>query len=194
MTGDHLMPHKTVTVTIYNEGSWCFIPVNFDPKAAFGKIRAPVKVTLNRYTYRSTIASMRGITCIPLRRSHREAAGVVGGESIAVTIELDTEPREVELPRDLARALRANKQIMKKWQSLSYTNRRESVEAIENAKRPATRARRLAATIESLDEVGRPTPAQQLRSLKSAKKPLDSKQPRRLIIKSIAAKQRPRRP
>ncbi len=54
------MPHKTVTATIYREASICFIPVNFDPKAAFGKIRAPVKVTLNRYTYRSTIASMGG--------------------------------------------------------------------------------------------------------------------------------------
>jgi hypothetical protein len=146
------MPHKTVTVTIYREGSWCFIPVNFDPKAAFGKIRAPVKVTLNGYTYRSTIASMGGITCIPLRRSNREAAGVVGAESIAVTIELDTEPRDVELPHDLALALRANKQRMKKWQALSYTNRRERVEAIENAKRPATRARRLASTIQSLDD------------------------------------------
>jgi hypothetical protein len=146
------MPHKTVTITIDREGSWCFIPVRFDPKAAFGKIRAPVKVTLNGYTYRSTIASMGGITCIPLRRSHREAAGVVGGESIAVTIELDTEPRDVELPHDLALALRANKQRMKSWQSLSYTNRRERVEAIENAKRPATRARRLASTIQSLDD------------------------------------------
>jgi Domain of unknown function (DUF1905) len=57
MTGDHLMPHRTVIVTIYREGSSCFIPVNFDPEAAFGKIRAPVKVTLNGYTYRSTIIS-----------------------------------------------------------------------------------------------------------------------------------------
>jgi hypothetical protein len=73
------MPHKTVTVTIYREGSLCLIPVNFDPTAAFGKIRAPVKVTLNGYTYRSTIASMGGITGIPLRKSNREAAGLVGG-------------------------------------------------------------------------------------------------------------------
>ena len=41
------MPQKIVTVTIYRNGSICFIPVNFDPKAVFGKIRAPVKVTLN---------------------------------------------------------------------------------------------------------------------------------------------------
>ena len=152
MTADPRMAQKTVTVTIHREGSMCFIPVDFDPKAAFGKIRAPVKVTLNGYTYRSTIASMCGVTGIPLRRSNREAAGLIGGENIAVTIELDAEPREVELPHDLARELRANKQRLKKWQSLSYTNRRERVEAIENAKKPATRARRLAAIIQSLDD------------------------------------------
>src|ERR1700690_3223758 len=138
------MPHKTVEVTIHREGSMCFIPVNFDPKALFGKIRTPVKVTLNGYTYRSTIASMGGVTGIPLRKSNREAAGLVGGERITVTIELDAEPREVELPHDLARALRSNKKRMKKWQSLSYTKRRETVEAIESAKKPVTRARRLA--------------------------------------------------
>jgi hypothetical protein len=146
------MPHTTVTVTIYREGSICFIPVNFDPKAVFGKIRAPVKVTLNGYTYRSTIASMRGVTAIPLRKSNREAAGLAGGERISVRIELDTKPREVELPHDLARALRANKRRLKKWQSLSYTNRREKVEAIENAKKPTTRARRVASAIQALDD------------------------------------------
>ncbi len=146
------MPHTTVTVTIYREGSICFIPVNFDPKPLFGKIRAPVKVTLNGYTYRSTIASMGGVTAIPLRKSNREAAGLAGGERIAVRIELDTEPREIELPHDLARALHAHKRRLKKWQSLSYTNQRETVEAIENAKKPVTRARRLASAIQALDD------------------------------------------
>src|SRR5471032_22379 len=100
-----MMPSKTITVKIYQNGGMCFIPVTFDPRATFGKVRAPVRVSLNGYTYRSTIAAMGGITCIPLRKSNREAAGLVGGESIAVTIELDAEPREVELPQDLARAL-----------------------------------------------------------------------------------------
>jgi hypothetical protein len=148
------MPQKTVTVTIHREGLMCFIPVNFDPKMLFGKVRAPVKVTLNGYTYRSTIASMGSVTCIPLRRSNREAAGLVGGEQIAVTIELDLEPREVGLPADLARALRSNMKRMKKWQSLSYTHRREMAEAIETAKQATTRARRLASTIQSLDNGG----------------------------------------
>jgi uncharacterized protein YdeI (YjbR/CyaY-like superfamily) len=95
---------------------------------------------------------MGGVTCIPLRKSNREAAGLVGGERMAVTIELDTEPRVVELPHDLAQVLHSNKQRTKKWQSLSYTIRRERVEAIENAKKPVTRDRRLAATLQSLDD------------------------------------------
>jgi Bacteriocin-protection, YdeI or OmpD-Associated/Domain of unknown function (DUF1905) len=152
MTEDYVVPQKTVTVTIYREGSACFIPVNFDPKAVFGKIRAPVRVILNGHSYRSTIASMCGVTGVPLRKSNREAAGLTGGERIVVTFELDAEPREVEIPPDLARALRSSKQRLKKWQSLSYTNRRESVEAIENAKKPATRARRLASAIQSLED------------------------------------------
>jgi hypothetical protein len=146
------MPQKIVTVTLHREGSMCFIPVTFDPKAVFGKVRAPVKVTLNGYSYRSTIASMGSVTCIPLRRSHREAAGLVGGEYIAVTIELDLEPREVDVPADLARALHSNVKRMKKWQSLSYTHQREMAQSIETAKQPTTRARRLASTIQSLDD------------------------------------------
>lgn len=145
------MPSKTITVKIYQNGGMCFIPVTFDPRATFGKVRAPVRVSLNGYTYRSTIAAMGGITCIPLRKSNREAAGLSGAETLAVTIELDSEPREVELPEDLNQALRGDANRWKKWQTLSYTNRRELVEAIQKAKRPDTRSRRLASTLQSLD-------------------------------------------
>ena len=76
------MSAKTFKTTIVREGPWCFIPLAFDPKAVFGKARAPVRVTLNGYTYRSTIAAMGGPPCIPLRKSHREAAGLEGGETL----------------------------------------------------------------------------------------------------------------
>ncbi len=62
----------------------CFIPVTFDPKTVFGKTRAPGKVTVNGYTYRSTIAAMGGPPCIPLRKSNREAAGLEGGETLCL--------------------------------------------------------------------------------------------------------------
>jgi len=137
------MRSKTFQTTIMREGSMCFIPLTFDPKAVFGRVRAPVKVTLNGYTYRSTIAAMGGPPCVPLRKSNREAAGIEGGETIQVRLDLDTEKREVEPPADFVRALKAAPNAWGRWQTLSYTHQREHVEAIESAKKPETRARRI---------------------------------------------------
>lgn len=72
---------RTFKTTLVRDGSVCFIPVPFDPRPIFGKLRAPVVVTLNGYSYRSTIASMGDGPCIPLRRSNREAAGLEGNET-----------------------------------------------------------------------------------------------------------------
>ena len=141
------MISKTFQTKIVREGSMCFIPLTFDPKPVFGKVRAPVKVTLNGYTYRSTIAAMGGPAGIPLRKSNREAAGLQGGETITVRLELDTDKREVKAPSDLLRALRVISGGLVRWQSLSYTHQREHVEAIEAAKKPETRDRRIAAAI-----------------------------------------------
>ena len=121
----------------------CFIPLTFDAKSVFGKIRAPVKVTLNGYTYRSTIAAMGGPPCIPLRKSNREAAGLEGGETLEVRVDLDTEKREIKPPPDLVRALKAVPTAWERWRALSYSHQREHVEAIEEAKKPETRARRI---------------------------------------------------
>jgi hypothetical protein len=134
---------KTFKTTIVRDGSICFIPVPFDPRPVFGKVRAPVKVTLNGYTFRSTIASMGDGPCIPLRRSNREAAHLDGGETLRVTLELDTEKREVKAPPDLVRALKASPPAWDRWRELSYSHQREHVEAIEEAKKPETRARRI---------------------------------------------------
>ena len=83
------MSSITFKATIFRDGSMCFIPLAFDPKSVFGKVRPPVRVTLNGYTYRSTIAAMGGPPCIPLRKSNREAAGLAGGETIEVRLELE---------------------------------------------------------------------------------------------------------
>ena len=130
---------KTFKTTIVRDGSMCFIPLTFDPKPVFGKVRAPVKVTLNGYTYRSTIAAMGG----PLRRSNREAARLQGGETLSVRLELDTDTREVKTPADLVRALRAAPPAWERWQTLSYSHQREHVEYVEQAKKTETRLRRI---------------------------------------------------
>ncbi len=137
------MTSKTFKTTIVRDGSMCFIPVPFDPQRVFGKVRAPVKVTLNGYTYRSTIFSMGGKVGIPLRKSNREAAGLEGGETVDVTLDLDLEKREIKPPGDLVKALRNSPPAWERWQELSYSHQREYVTAIEEAKKPETRMRRI---------------------------------------------------
>jgi hypothetical protein len=141
---------KTFRARIVRDGSMCFIPLTFDPKEVFGKLRAPVKVTLNGFTYRSTIAAMGGPPCIPLRKSNRETAGLDGGETVSVTLTLDTEKREVKPPADLVKALKATPPAWERWQKLSFSHQREYVEAITEAKKPETRARRIDRAVETL--------------------------------------------
>jgi len=141
------MPSKNVKVTIVREGSMCVIPVPFDPEAVFGKVRARVRVTLNGYTYRSTICRMSGSTFVPLRKSNREAARIEGGETVQVRFESDTDARTVQIPADLEKALRKQPHAWKGWQRLSYTHQKESVESVLGAKRPETRERRISKAV-----------------------------------------------
>ena len=140
---------KTFKATIVRDGSICYIPLTFDPKPVFGKIRAPVKVTLNGYMFRSTIAAMGGPAFIPLRKSNREAAGLEGNETLDVRLELDTEPRLVKPPADLVKALKAAS-AWDRWQDLSFTHQREHVEAVEDAKKPETRVRRIERAVQMI--------------------------------------------
>lgn len=141
---------KTFRATIVKDGPMCLIPLTFDPKAVFGRVRAPVKVTLNGYTYRSTIAAMGGPPCVPLRKSHREAAGLEGDETLEVRLDLDSAPRVAKPPADFVKALRATPRAWERWRDLSYTHQREHVEAIEEAKAPETRARRIRRAVQAL--------------------------------------------
>ena len=144
------MISKTFKTTIHRDGAICFISVPFDPKPIFGKVRAPVKVTLNGYTYRSTIAAMGGTVCIPLRRSNREAAGLEGGENLEVKLELDTGKREIRPPPDFAKALKAAPPAWDRWGELSYSHQREYAEAIVGAKKPETRTRRIEGAVQAI--------------------------------------------
>jgi hypothetical protein len=119
------------------------IPVPFDPKSQFGKVRAPVIVTIGDFSYRSTISKMGGSCWVPLRKSNREGAGLIPGQQIEVTLTLDEAARTVELPHDFAAALAAIPEGAQAWEGASYTHRREYIEAISEAKRPETRAKRL---------------------------------------------------
>ena len=137
------MVARIFKTTIFRDGSTCFIPISFDPRAVFGKVRAPVRVTLNGHSYRSTIAAMGGTVFIPLRKSNREAAGLDGNETLRVKLELDEDERDVTPPKDFVKALKGAPPAWDRWRELSFTHRREHVEALESAKKPETRARRL---------------------------------------------------
>jgi len=88
--------------------------------------------------------------CIPLRRSNREAAGVDGGETLEVRLDLDTDKREVKPPADFMKALKAAHPAWHRWRELSYSHQREYAEAIEEAKKPETRARRIEVAVRAI--------------------------------------------
>jgi hypothetical protein len=114
--------------------------------------RPPVKVTINGYEYRSTVAVYSNTYYLPLRREIREAAKVDFGDIVPVAIELDEEPRVVEAPADLAGALEAAPDSGAQFDRLSYSHRKEYVDWIESAKREETRRNRVATAVEMLRE------------------------------------------
>jgi hypothetical protein len=141
---------KRFKTTVQSWGNSCGIELPFNPKDAFGKVRVPVNATIGRHTYRTTTCAMHGSFWIPLNKANREAAGVEGGQTVSVTLALDDKPRTVPPPQDLVAAMRKAKGAKAAWDALSFTHQREHVEAIESAKRPETRARRIARAIEML--------------------------------------------
>ncbi|MGY1593977.1 YdeI family protein [Geodermatophilus sp. SYSU D00708] len=110
--------------------------------------RPPVVVTVGRHTYRTTVAAMGGAFWVPLAAEHRQAAGVQAGEEVDVRVELDTAPRETPLPDDLAAALDDGARSF--FDGLAPSHRKEWVRWVEEAKKPETRAARIAKTAESL--------------------------------------------
>lgn len=117
--------------------------------AALGeRKRPPVTVTIGDYTFRTTVAVYGGQPMIGVNKGHRAAAGIGVGDTFDVLVALDEGPRVVEVPTDLAQALAADGAAQVAFDKLSYTHRREYVEWIAEAKRPATRARRVAETVD----------------------------------------------
>ncbi len=112
--------------------------------------RPPVKVTINGYTYRSTVAVMGGQYMIGVANEHRKPAKVENGGTVDVKLELDTEKREVVVPPELVSALARDKAAKAAWDKLSYSHQRQHVEPIAAAKAEDTRARRVAKTMEML--------------------------------------------
>lgn len=118
------------------------VPDEVVEKLAAGR-KPAVTVTVNGHTYRSTVATMAGEFMIGLSAENRAVAGVAGGDEIDVDVELDTAPREVTVPPDLAEALAADIGARAFFESLSYSKQRWFVLSVEGAKKPETRTRRV---------------------------------------------------
>ena len=141
--------HRFETV-LEAEGGGVFFEVPLDVRATFGKARAPVRGTINGQPFRSTVAVYGGRYYLPVNRALRDAAGVAAGDAVVIELEPDDEPRTVDPPADLAGALAADPEAKAAFDGLSFTHQREYADWVTEAKREATRARRVSQTLQML--------------------------------------------
>lgn len=121
--------------------------------ASLGPSKRPlVRVTINGYTYRSSIAPMGGIFMLGISADVRKKANVAAGDEVDVELELDTEPREVTVPPDLAAALDGDADARRFFDGLSYSNKRRIVLSIEDARTAETRQKRITKAVGMLHE------------------------------------------
>lgn len=139
--------------TIEQDGGAAGIEIPAEVITSLGSSKRPkVRVTINGYTYRSSVASMGGRFMLGVSAKVREEAGVAGGDTVDIDIELDTEPREVVVPPDLAIALKRDAEAKRVFDDLSFSKQQRFVLPIEDAKTAETRQRRIEKTIVALRE------------------------------------------
>ena len=140
---------KTTILTAGKTATGICIPGEIVEALNAGK-KPPIKVTLNGYTYRSTVAVMGGKYMVGVNADIRAASGVKGGDILNVEIELDTEERKVELPADFKKALDKNSDAKKFFLTLSYSKQKNHVTLITQARTDETRLKRIDKSIADL--------------------------------------------
>jgi hypothetical protein len=141
----------TFTATITGEGSEYYFIVPVDIQAVFGRHRPPVRVTIRGHTYRTTPARYGGEYFIVVNRANREAMGGLDhGDRVRIRIELDTDPRVVEPPPELADTLAGSPKANAIFEKLSFSHQKAYADWVAEAKRPETRARRAAESVTRL--------------------------------------------
>jgi hypothetical protein len=133
-------------------GGGCLVPVPREVATKLGLKGMPkIRAVIAGQPYRGSLMPMGdGTYCLGVLKSIQEAAGVGFGDTVAIELEVDTAPRVVEPPPDLARALAKDRKMAATWDKLSFTNKKEMARSLEEAKKPETRERRLAATLARL--------------------------------------------
>jgi hypothetical protein len=146
-----------LTTTLQPRGPAAAVILDDEAVAAVGEgaQRFPVAATINGHTWRTTVTPMGGEHLLGLNRAVRQAAGAEAGDTVDVLIELDTAPREVEVPDALAAALAGDPEAKRGFDGLSYSHRKEYATWIAEAKREETRDRRVAQALELL-RAGKP--------------------------------------
>ena len=138
------MPALRFECRLEDDQGACFIRVPSEVLTTLGqRKRAPVKVTINDYTYRTTIAVYGGKSYLGVRREVREAAGISPGDALMVGLEYDSELRRVDLPDGLREALQAHAWAGAAFEKLSYTRKKEFVDWVTGAKKAETQERRM---------------------------------------------------
>jgi hypothetical protein len=152
------MPKKqTFTATIQNasgaSGGGAFVEVPFDVEAVFGSKKPKVKAMIEGVPYRGVLTRMgTEYHMLIILKGIREQIGKSFGDEVSITVEPDTEPRVIEVPADLKKAFRTEKDAKAFFEKLSYTHQREYVMWINEAKQEETRQNRIAKTIEMLKQ------------------------------------------
>ena len=147
------MPQKQTFVAVIQNpgGGGAFVEVPFDVEAAFGSKRPKVKAMIEGIPYRGTLTRM-GTDChvLGIRKEIREQIGKTFGNEVTIMLELDTEPRVVEIPDQLQKAFKAEKEAKARFEELSYTHQKEYVSWINEARKEETRQSRIVKTIAAL--------------------------------------------
>ena len=139
----------TTTITGSGNTAGIVVPAEIVEVLGAGK-RPPVLVTVNGKSYRSSIAVMGGQFMVGLSAANRELTGAAAGDTVEIGLELDTQPRVVEVPDDLAAALAAEPEAQAFYATLNYSAQRRYVEPVATAKPGDTRSRRIAKAVENL--------------------------------------------
>jgi hypothetical protein len=143
-----------ITTTLQPRGPAAAVVLDDDQVAAIGEgaKRFPVVATIGAYTWRTTVTRMGGEFLLGMSKAVRQGAGAEAGDTVEVLVELDTAPREVEVPEALAAALAGDPVAKAAYDGMAYTHRKEYARWIAEAKKEDTRDRRVAQALEMLRE------------------------------------------
>ena len=149
------MPQKqTFTAEIKNAGGGgAFVEIPFDVEKELGSKRPKIRATIEGVPYRGILARMGSENhMLIILKGIREQIGKTFGDQVTITVEPDTEPRLVEIPKDLMKEFKKDEQAKAFFDKLSYTHRKEYVTWINEAKKEETRQNRIVKTIEMLKQ------------------------------------------